>query len=511
MTVPRILVAASEPLTMQILSALLARSSYLSESAWGAEALVKVQRNPMVDLVLLELGDQNGCSLQILERLRLIRPNLTVVVVSACGDSRQVVKAIRLGAQDYLSVPVQRSDLLRVVRRYLSADVREPAIMNPSRSIEEFDEDEDEFFFAATPAMRQVRFQAELLANIDVPVLILGENGTGKEVVARLIHKRSLRSHRGFMKVNCAALTGELLESELFGDQRSSVRTTTPTKQGKLELCNKGTILLDHVTEIPANLQAKLLQVLQDKQFLGVGGETAMDVDVRIMAAANPDVKDAIAERRFTVGLYYRLSAFTLTLPPLRERQGDIPLLLQHLMTRVAAQSSRSAISFSPTLIDACLHYHWPGNITELENFVRRYLLMNDESLALRELESHAVPWSRKARSPRTRETNAISGMNGGHPDEPKTSLKSLVQVVTGQTEKNAIAKTLEQTHWNRKAAARLLKVSYRTLLYKVQRYQMSPPQYAFSPGEPRCRKQVERAASLTLATDHVYQNPNTD
>jgi DNA-binding NtrC family response regulator len=268
---PCILVVASQPAIVYSLNAMLADSSYRAEeSQIGAEATARVQRNPIPDLVFLELGSGDGGGLQTLQLLRSSHPDLKVVVLSAKGDTRLVADAIRLGAHDYLNVPLQESELQRVLVRHLGDEVSE-GVAGPADRAEEFEE--GQFFVAASPVMRKVRVQAELLANIDVPVLILGESGTGKEVTAHLIHELSPRSKRKFLKVNCAALPGELLERELFGYERGAFTGATQAKVGTFELCQKGTILLDEIGEMSANLQARLLHVLRDKQFFRLGGD----------------------------------------------------------------------------------------------------------------------------------------------------------------------------------------------------------------------------------------------
>jgi two-component system, NtrC family, response regulator AtoC len=477
---PHILVLGSEPTTLQSLSAMLAGTPYRAEeSTLGSEALVRVRCDPPPDLVLLELGSGNGRGLPILQQLRAMRPDLAIVVLSASGDTRRVVEAIRLGAQDYLNVPLQETELQQVLLRYLGAKVSAAGSRSPGETIEELDE--GDFFVAASPAMHKVRLQAELLANIDMPVLILGESGTGKEITAHLIHKLSSRSQRRFLKVNCAALPGELLESELFGYERGAFTGALRTKPGKFELGHKGTILLDEVAEMSANLQAKLLHVLQDKRFYRLGGENTIEVDVRILAATNVNVQQAIAERKFREDLYYRLSAFTIMMPPLRERLEEIPLLLGHFMGRMATQYSRPTLRFSPALIDACLRYPWPGNLRELENFVKRYLVMGDEAVAMADLRASS-------------RHNQIAADTSARPARPhleivptdgeaeaKPSLRSLKD----ETEVHAITWALEETRWNRKRAAGLLKISYRGLLYKIRQHgitrtggAMMPPYY---------------------------------
>jgi len=355
-----------------------------------------------------------------------------------------------------------------VLLRHLRATVSPAGSGSSAETIEQLDG--DEFFVAACSEMHKVRLQSELLANIDVPVLILGESGTGKEVTAHLIHKLSSRSQRRFLKVNCAALPGELLESELFGYERGAFTGATRTKPGKFELCDKGTILLDEVAEMPANLQAKLLHVLQDKRFFRLGGDNTIEVDVRILAATNVNVHQAIAERKFREDLYYWLSAFTITLPPLRERREEIPLLLRHFMGRMATQYSRPTMRLSPALIEACLRYSWPGNLRELENFVKRYLVMGDEATAIAELRAN-LRSSQIAIDSSPGPTSVQRERVPVEPDVQGARVKASLRALKDETEVNAIARALTETRWNRKQAARLLNISYRGLLYKIRQH----------------------------------------
>ncbi|HXP47284.1 MAG TPA: sigma-54 dependent transcriptional regulator, partial [Terriglobales bacterium] len=319
---------------------------------------------------------------------------------------------------------------------------------------------DDLYFVAASPAMRRIRTQVAQVAKVDVPVLMLGESGTGKEVVARLIHKMSARAHRTFLKVNCAAVPADLLESELFGYEPGAFTGANRSKPGKFELCNKGTILLDEIGEMPPLLQAKLLHVLQDQTFSRLGGRSTISVDVRILAATNIDVQAALANRKLREDLYYRLNAFTLQIPPLRERKEEVPLLLKHFMTRVAERYGRPPLPFSPTLLESCLKHNWPGNVRELENFVKRYLILGDEAQVSRELQPEAAPADSALRP------------QEAHPG----GLKSLVRGLKDEAEAEAIARTLEQTNWNRKEAARILNISYKALLYKTRQYGIEGP-----------------------------------
>jgi two-component system response regulator AtoC len=400
-------------------------------------------------------------------------------VLSPSNNIRQMVDAIRSGAQDYLTVPVEELELASLIERYTSQAGSGDS--PPATEVEELTG--DLFFVAASTLMRKLRAQAELLADIDVPVLMVGESGTGKEVAARLIHKLSSRAHRRFLKVNCAALPGDLLESELFGYERGAFTGAIRTKQGKFELCDKGTILLDEIAEMPSALQAKLLQVLQDKEFFRLGGEKTIVIDVRILAATNVDIDRAIAERKLREDLYYRLSTFTIQVPPLRERKEEIPVLLRHFMNQLAERYSLPAPGFSSSLLQACVQYPWPGNVRELENFVKRYLVMQDESAALKELRPKLGRSVREETLAAPSEPPpATLSIDSEAVDNDAPSLKSLVRSLKDETEISAITRALEKTNWNRKLAARNLNISYRGLLYKIQQYGLTPPKSQLTP-----------------------------
>jgi two-component system, NtrC family, response regulator AtoC len=458
-TSENILVVDDEPGMLRYLQTLLEVDSYhVSTATSGPEALACVQRQPSHDLVLLDLLMPDLDGLQTLERLRQVRPGLKVVMLSCVSDTRKVVQAIRLGAHDYLTKPFQKAELDAVLDHCLHSRTALAPCDGQSGEVEELSD--DLYFVAASPAMRKIREQVSQVANVNVPVLIVGESGTGKEVVARLIHKLSPRAHRTFLKVNCAALPADLLESELFGYEPGAFTGATRSKPGKFELCDKGTFLLDEIGEMPPVLQAKLLHVLQDQQFSRLGSRSMVSIDVRILAATNIDIQQAIAAKKLREDLYYRLNAFTVHVPPLRERREEIPLLLRHFMALFATRYARAPLPVSPVLVDACRSYSWPGNLRELENFVKRYLILGDEQLALSELETQereAGAASRPAAEP--------------PPKHDPDDLKSLVRSLKDEAESEAIARTLERTRWNRKEAARRLGISYKALLYKIRRY----------------------------------------
>jgi two-component system, NtrC family, response regulator AtoC len=320
--------------------------------------------------------------------------------------------------------------------------------------------DDETVFVAASSCMRDVRSQVRQIADFDIPVLLLGESGTGKGVVASMIHAQSSRARRMFMKVNCAALPGELLESELFGHEAGAFTGATRAKPGKFQVCDKGTILLDEIVEIPIGLQAKLLHVLQDGEFSRLGSTSSTKVDVRIIAATNRDVSKAIREGRFREDLFYRLNAYSILLPPLSQRQEDIPELLVYFMAVWAKKFNRPQLPFSPALMDACLQYHWPGNVRELENFVRRYLIVGNEADALKQLE-----WNGDGNG---LDASPSSVDGGAGPYDLKSRVRGLKKVA----EKEAIIHALELTGGSRKEAAKVLNISVRALQYKIRQIQ---------------------------------------
>jgi two-component system response regulator AtoC len=451
----KILLVDDEPGMLRYIKTLLEVDDHKVETASsGEEALERVQKGLQPDLVLLDLLMPGIDGLQTLEQLRPLQPGIKVVMLSCVSDTRKVVSAIRLGAQDYLTKPFEKAELDRVIDQCLGTNQQ-----NYPGEVEELAD--DVFFVAASANMRKLRSQAALVANVDIPVLMLGESGTGKEVMARLIHKLSPRAHRTFLKVNCAAVPGELLESELFGYEAGAFTGANHAKPGKFELCNKGTILLDEIGELPFGLQAKLLHVLQDQTFSRLGGRTVIKVDVRILAATNINIPEALANKRLREDLYYRLNAFTLQIPPLRERKEEIPILLKHFMSRMSEQYARAPLPFSPEMMQACLDYSWPGNLRELNNFIKRYLVLGDEKLAINELK----PRDNSSHSdPSLRGSPESGGLGHG-------GLKSVARGAKDEAEAEAIARALEETNWNRKQAAAQLQISYKALLYKIRQY----------------------------------------
>jgi len=307
-----------------------------------------------------------------------------------------------------------------------------------------------------SPAMAAVRDMVAKVATTSAAVLLTGESGVGKEVVARAIHRASPRSANQFIKVNCAALPGELLESELFGHQRGAFTGAHRDKPGKFELAEKGTILLDEIGEVPLRLQAKLLHVLQDGEFARVGGERILHTDVRVLAATNRDLAAEIRAGRFREDLYYRLNVIEVRIPPLRERREEIPVLIDYFL-KTANAAYRRSVEIPPSTRRLLLEHAWPGNIRQLENVIKRVVVLGSAAGVYEELAASARP-SLPAASPVPPVIEA-----GGQLD-----LKSIARRAARDAERIAIADMLQRTRWNRAKAARLLGISYKALLYKI-------------------------------------------
>ncbi len=314
-------------------------------------------------------------------------------------------------------------------------------------------------FVSSSPEMLRVRKQVEKVAGFDIPVLILGETGTGKEVLARLIHSRSSRAAHPFLKVNCAALPDGLLESELFGYERGAFTGAVTSKPGKFEMCHQGTILLDEIGDMPAHLQAKLLHVLEDKCYFRLGGHDLIHVDVRILAATNVDIREAIKSQRLREDLYYRLNSFPIQLPPLRSRRDEIPVLLEHFLERFASDYDFPVPFLSNRLLHACVNYSWPGNVRELQSFAQRFVIQKNEEQAIQDLHTDG---------PIARPQCAV--FEKDLETQPK-NLKALGRQRKQNAEKTVIARVLRETHYNRKITAERLQISSKALFNKIHQY----------------------------------------
>jgi DNA-binding NtrC family response regulator len=384
------------------------------------------------------------------------------------GDQHWQADAAEWKIQTVFTKPLMRHDLEKLScwqeAATLSQSTSDAPQATPNCHLEELDN--NRFFLAASPVMLQLYRDIRVLAPVDIPVLILGESGVGKEIVAMLLHKYHTRSENRFLNVNCAALPTELLESELFGYEAGAFTGAMKSKPGKFELANKGTILLDEVGEMSPQMQAKLLHVLQDGSFCRLGGRSSTQVDVRVLAATNIDMQSAIAEKRFREDLYYRLNTLTLVIPPLRERREEIPFLIEELNRRGAAGVGQPLV-FSDRIIDAAVEYHWPGNLRELRNFVIRTLILRDQEAAYSYLRS-------KTQAPGSSSITSIPAEVPEKKAANPSGMKDAISELKNQTEVRMLQDALSATGWNRRRAAINLNISYRSLLYKIQQHGLS-------------------------------------
>jgi len=432
------------------------------------DAIQLLSRGVKAEFVLLDVGkDQTNERLFDPALLQMIR-NDQVCILSSPGDRNWQNFAAEWKISTVFTKPLMCHDFEKLLHRQETIEPSNPTISRSTsdRSYHLEELDNNRFFLAASPAMLQLYRDIRILAPIDIPVLILGESGVGKEIVALLLHKYHARSENPFLNVNCAALPTELLESELFGYEAGAFTGAMKSKPGKFELANNGTLLLDEIGEMSSQMQAKLLHVLQDGCFCRLGGRSSTQVDVRVLAATNIDMQAAIVEKRFREDLYYRLNTLTLVVPPLRERREEIPLLIEELNRR-GIPGVGQPIVLSGRIIDAAKEYYWPGNLRELRNFVIRTLILRDQEYAYAYLQS-------RAQNQNTAPTaSALVEADDKKPVSP-VGMKNAISEIKNQTEIRMLQDALDASGWNRRKAAMNLNISYRSLLYKIQQHKLS-------------------------------------
>jgi two-component system response regulator AtoC len=440
----------------------------------GEEVLRRLRdRGTVVDAVLLDILMPNRDGFETLTEIRRTDPALPVIVVSGCGNEpANIIHAMKRGATDFLCKPVSHEELRDAIDRAIeSRQVVQRAVtpLIPAKPTG---------FVGTSPNMLELQTVASNVGWCETPVLIQGETGSGKEVLARELHAQSPRANKLFLKLNCAALPSELVESELFGYEKGAFTGAFQKKLGMFEMADGGTILLDEIGDMDVRLQAKLLQVLQDQEFQRIGGKDTIQVDVRVIAATHRDLEKAIAENTFREDLYYRLNVITLHLPPLRERQEDILPLAEFLWKK---HSGVGPLPMTPSLRHVFLTYQWPGNVRELENTVRRLIVLRDPGMVARDLIARSARKQpdelRVHGAPPLTATFAMA-----LPPAPKVLEE--VSKAQQQAEIEAILAALNATRWNRKQAAALLKVDYKALLYKMKKLGMEHKVVAFGPNQ---------------------------
>jgi two-component system response regulator AtoC len=389
--------------------------------------------------------------IDLLRQARILTDSGAIIMIADNGHSSQIVEAIQAGADDFIRRPYTAEDVENAIKAVANKPRRESACPQP----EDGDRLERELGLLTSPQMREIQSVIEQAARADVTVLICGETGVGKEIVARAIHAYSPRSRNAFVKVNCAAMPRDLLESELFGHERGAFTGAHQRKPGRFELADGGTIFLDEIGEMHPALQAKLLHVLQDGEFSRVGGRNNLKVDVRTICATNRDLAREVAANRFREDLFYRLNVINILVPPLRERRQEIPALVAYFVQRYSRLFNFPEREVPADAMQSFMQYGWPGNIRELENFIKRMIVLQDFALPHTLAPAASGPAVMTAGDRFT----ATKGL----------SLKEISRRAVLEAEREVIVRTLEQCRWNRVKTAKALKISYRALLYKIK------------------------------------------
>ncbi len=370
----RILIVDDEKALLIALRGLLTKEGYQVETAASGEEAVAHIETGSFHLVITDLSMNGVSGMDVLERARSLDPDMAVIMITAHGSEKAAVQAMKLGASDYIPKPFDNDELRVVVRRVMEGVLLR---RDHRRLLAQVSEAYGfERILGASPAMRRLFETIDRIADTDVTVLVRGESGTGKELVANALHYRSPRRARQFVKTNCAALSRELVESELFGHERGSFTGATARREGKFEAADGGTLLLDECGDMPLETQAKLLRALQEKEFERVGGNQPIRVDVRVLAATNQDLEAAVQAGRFREDLYYRLKVIELVIPPLSERREDIPLLIDHFLKDAAARFRRDVKPLTASALRACVAHDWKGNVRQLKSAVEQALLL---------------------------------------------------------------------------------------------------------------------------------------
>ncbi len=447
-----ILIADDEPAIRANLRLLLESEGYRVCEAADGEETARLLQDPEVALCLLDLKMPKRDGMEVLRDHADRLEETPIIVITAYGGSAAAIEAMKLGAYDYLSKPFDFDAVLFAIKRALKqrALVSQVKALSRPRS-----ENEDELI-GRTPAMLQVFKTIGRVAATTEPVLIVGESGTGKELVAAAIHNNSRRAGQPFLKVNSAALSRALLESELFGHEKGAFTGAVARRIGRFEQAHGGTLFLDEIGDLDVDLQAKLLRVLQTGQFERVGGEETLQVDVRVVAATNRDLPARIAADQFRQDLFYRLNVVTIELPPLRQRRDDIPLLAEHILGKLARKYDWPNLALSPQALAYLSERDWPGNVRELQNVLARAaILARGRIIGVEDVQTPAT----------------VSNAAG----EPAASSLRLRDILA-ETECRIIRQALDQEKWNRTKAARQLGISRRQLFDKIRQYGLQEP-----------------------------------
>jgi two-component system, NtrC family, response regulator AtoC len=458
----------------------------------GEDLLSAARVGELPDVVLLDVMMPGLDGLATLRSLKSAHPDLQVIMLSGRETAQTIVEALNLGAVNYVVKPDDPDGLgeIALETAIKQAIEKRQLVSEVAELRRQVNDDQALAFWANSEAMSRIAAIVDRVADNDVTVLIRGESGVGKELVARAIHDRSLRRSRPFVKVNCAAVPDDLLESELFGHEKGAFTGAASMRVGKFEHADGGTLMLDEIGEMKPAMQGKLLHVLQDGEFNRLGSNRRVTADVRVLAATNRDLEGMLARSEFREDLYYRLKVIEIAVPPLRERADEIPQLIEFFICKYAKRYNRREPTVTSALMDALQSYTWPGNVRELENVVKRFVILQDEGLLLRELRpverrvytppaveapvpEPAVVQAAASTEPAARpaeQADTAGNANGSAlPAAGPQSLAEVARLAMLKAERDLIVPTLRRVHWNRRKAAPLLGISYKTLLNKIK------------------------------------------
>ena len=473
----QILIADDEANLRKVLAAQLARDGYeVLQAEDGAQAL-ELLREHHVDLLVTDLRMPRMDGMTLLREALAEDPSLPVVVLTAHGTVDTAVEALKLGAFDFLTKPYDKETVRPIVQKALKTRLL------AGKDASKQEGPKARFgIIGASPQMLELYGVLERVADTPATVFVTGESGTGKELVARALHETSARRDKPFIKVNCAAIPRDLIEAELFGHERGAFTGAIASKPGRFELANGGTLFLDEIGEIPVDMQVKLLRALQESEFERVGGIKTIRVDVRLVAATNRDVRKLVAQGTFREDLYYRLAVVNVRMPPLRERRGDIPMLVEHFVQRSNERLGRKVVGPDAIALEALERHPWPGNIRELENVIERAVLFCDgDRIGLSALPPELVAATRDepegtGGAPELAAEEIDSALSG------EGGLKEHVRTAMTRLEREIVRRALEHTGGNVTHTARLLKISRKGLQLKMKELGLRDPS---EKGEP--------------------------
>ncbi len=451
----KILIIDDEEVLQDVLSTLLSREGFNTLSARTGREGVRLTTTEDVDLVLLDLMLPDTDGMTVLEQIRAEKPDQLVVVITAYSSMETAIQAMRAGAFDYIAKPFKNEEVLLTIQRGL--EQRRLTTENKVLKSQIRRETGLEGIIGNSQPMTVVYDLIKRAAPANSNILVLGESGTGKELVAKAIHQQSRRAEGPFVVVNSGSVPPDLLESNLFGHEKGAFTGAISRKQGLFEVADGGTIFLDEIGNIPPETQAKLLRVIQEKEFMRLGGVETLRADARILAATNADLADEVSRGTFREDLYYRLNVITIQLPPLRERRGDIPVLADHFLTRCAIENDKEVDGFSPATMDILAHYSWPGNVRELENAIERAVVLASDRI----IDAELLP-------------AAVRGQ-GGFSSLPSADFGNgfSLRGALSDYERHLIHQALEQTSGVQKKAAELLRVKPTTLHEMMKRLEI--------------------------------------